>query len=255
MSGRSWLPLVVALVAVIAVTGEVSVSGAEDACRQLLLVVVPDWTSSSGVLDRYARDGGMWVRVGTHIPVTIGRAGCGWGVGLHPDPEDGPRKREGDGRSPAGVFGIGIAFGADAMLETGIRYRQMTSHDWCIDVSESPLYNRIVDDREVGAAGVRGSTEPMRRDLHFAGDRLYSVGFVIGHNAGCRAGAGSCIFAHPWKEPGAATAGCTAMAEQDLRDVLAWLEDDARPRFALLPAAEHRRVWQRWQLPPPGDVR
>ena len=254
MIGRPHWLLVVAVVAVLVVTREASVSAAEDECHQMLLVVVPDWTSTRGMLDRYEREGGDWIRVGTRVPVTIGRSGCGWGAGLHPAQQDGPRKREGDGRSPAGVFGIGIAFGAEEMLETGLRYRQMTSHDWCIDVSGSPLYNRIVDDREVGAAGVRGSTEPMRRDLHLDGDRLYSVGFVIGHNTGCRAGAGSCIFAHPWKKPGATTAGCTAMDEQHLRDVLAWLVDDACPRLALLPAAEHRRVWQRWKLPPPEDA-
>ena len=255
MTGQARWSVVVALIAVFVVSCEVGVSAAEHPCRQLVLVVVPDWTSACGMLERYDRDAGVWMRAGARVPVTIGRAGCGWGEGLYPVPEDGPRKREGDGRAPAGVFGIGIAFGADDTLETGLPYRQMTAHDWCIDVSGSPHYNRLVDDREVGPDGIRGSTEPMRRDLHLDGDQLYEIGFVIGHNTGCRPGAGSCIFAHPWKEPGAATAGCTAMAEDDLRTVLAWLRAEAHPRFALLPAAEHRRGWQPWDLPPPGDAR
>ena len=40
------------------------------------------------------------------MPITIGRAGAAWGIGLHPQ-QLGPRKKEGDGRSPAGVFRIG----------------------------------------------------------------------------------------------------------------------------------------------------
>ena len=34
----------------------------------------------------------------------------------------------------------------------------------------------------------------------------------------------------------------------------AWLRADAHPRFALLPAADRRRRWEPWDLPPPGDA-
>ena len=222
-------------------------------CRQLVLVVVRDWNSSEGSLSRFTRDAAAWRRVGDPVAVTIGRSGCGWGLGLHPPQADGPGKREGDGRSPAGIFTIGPAFGAAERIETGLAYRPMSAHDWCIDVPASPHYNTIVDDREVGADAVRGSTEPMRRDLHL-GDSFYDLGFVIGHNCGCEAGAGSCIFAHLWSRPGAATAGCTAMADGDLRGLLAWLRADAEPRFVLLPDAEHRRLAAAWDLPPPGAL-
>lgn len=227
---------------------------AADACSQLVLVVVADWRSVTGGLDRFERRDDGWTRVGSRVPVTVGRSGSGWGTGLHPATGDEPHKREGDGRSPAGVFAIGMAFGAGATLDTGLAYRPLTAHDWCIDDPASPHYNRIVDDRDVGADAVRGSTEPMRRDLHLDGDRLYEVGFVIDHNAGCRAGLGSCIFVHPWHDAATPTAGCTALAEHDLRALLRWLRADAHPRFVLLPVAEHRRVWRAWDLPPPGDA-
>src|SRR3546814_14689958 len=89
----------------------------------------------------------------------------------------------------------------------------MQAGSWCMDVVDSPLYNRIVDARDVGDAAVEGSSEPMRRDLHNDGDQRYRSGFVIEHNPEARKGAGSCIFAHLWKAPGAPTAGCTAMAD------------------------------------------
>ncbi|MFM7206676.1 MAG: L,D-transpeptidase [Planctomycetaceae bacterium] len=225
-------------------------SANQSAAGQLVLVIVPEWTARHGVLSRHERVADAWRRTGDEVPVTIGGSGCGWGMGLHPEGLAGPTKREGDGRSPAGVFDVGPAFGIADRLDTGLDYRPMTPHHWCVDAAGSPHYNRIVDDRDVGATAVRG-TEPMRRDLHFDGDRCYAVGFVIGHNAGCTAGLGSCIFAHPWKEAAGTTAGCTAMAEADLREILAWLQAAAAPRFALLPAAEHRRHWRDWDLPPP----
>jgi L,D-peptidoglycan transpeptidase YkuD (ErfK/YbiS/YcfS/YnhG family) len=256
MSPRSRLSLVSAVLAMVLGESarEETVSRADERCRQLLLVVVPDWSATRGTVARYQREAGAWAPVGAPVPATIGRAGCGWGAGLHPPIAAEPRKLEGDGRSPAGMFGIGLAFGADETLETGLAYRQMTAHDWCIDVADSPHYNRIVDDRAVGPEAIRGSTEPMRRDLHLDGDRLYAVGFVIGHNTACDAGGGSCIFAHPWKDATTPTAGCTAMSEEDLREVLRWLRAEAAPRFVLLPAAEHRRLWRAWDIPPPGDA-
>jgi len=229
----------------------------EPESRQVVFVVTPDWTATGGMLSCFERDaGGAWTQHGASHAVMVGRRGCGWGRGLQPPVEDGPQKREGDGRSPAGVFTIGPAFGAAATCETGLEYRPLTGDDWCIDVADSPLYNRIVSTREVGAAAVAGSTEPMRRDLHLDGDGAYALGFVIGHNCDCRPGAGSCIFAHLQGDPPGPTAGCTAMTEERLGALLRWLRADARPRFVLLPAAEAATRAAAWGLPtPPGGAR
>jgi L,D-peptidoglycan transpeptidase YkuD (ErfK/YbiS/YcfS/YnhG family) len=223
--------------------------------RQLVVVVVPDWNAARGTLATFERDpAGGWRRRAASHPVLVGRNGSAWGRGLHPLPEDGPRKREGDGRSPAGIFTIGPAFGGQPTCETGLEYRPLTADDWCIDVAASPLYNQIVDARKVGAAAVAGSTEPMRRDLHLDGDRSYELGFVIGHNAAGHADEGSCIFAHLLGDPPTATAGCTAMTEPQLRELLGWLDAAARPRFVLLPADEAAARCATWGLPPPpGD--
>jgi L,D-peptidoglycan transpeptidase YkuD (ErfK/YbiS/YcfS/YnhG family) len=147
------------------------------------------------------------------------------------------------------VFAIGMAFGYPTTIETGLDYQAMQASHWCVDVPGSPLYNRIVDSREVGTAAVKDSTEPMRRDLHVDGDRRYRIGFVIEHNAGGRDQAGSCIFAHVWKAPGNATAGCTAMSDADMQQLLRWLDRRRTPRFVLLPAQEYERLKSAWRLP------
>lgn len=217
--------------------------------RQLVVVTTKDWDASDGVLRYFRREGGRWVSAGAPMPVTIGRSGSAWGIGLHPGQATGPRKREGDGRSPAGVFRIGPAFGYDTSVRTGLRYMAMQPTHYCVDVSGSPLYNRIVDTREVGDDAVAGSTEPMRRDIHVQGDQRYREGFVIEHNVAGEAMGGSCIFAHLWKSPSGTTAGCTAMDAPVMDRLLAWLRAGDDPRFVLLPESEYARVQDAWRLP------
>ncbi len=217
---------------------------------QAVVVTTTDWNADHGTLQRFERLLDRWKAVGEPEPVEIGRSGSAWGIGLHPAAPDGPAKREGDGRSPAGVFGIGNAFGYATTAPTALPYQAMQASSYCIDVSGSPLYNRIVDAQVVGDNAVAGATEPMRRDLHDAGDQRYRLGFVIEHNASAVPLGGSCIFAHIWKSPDSTTSGCTAMAPTTMDIVLSWLRPDAHPVFILLPLTEYRRLQSTWDLPP-----
>ena len=147
------------------------------------------------------------------------------------------------------MFRIGTAFGYAAHADTVMPYRALTVTDYCMDVSGSPYYNRIEDAAKVGAAALRGSSEPMRRDLHLHGDQAYRLGFVIEHNPDAVAHGGSCIFAHVWSSPTSGTAGCTAMPLAVMRRLLAWLKPQAHPVFVLLPQGVYARLRQAWQLP------
>jgi len=215
----------------------------------MIVVTTDGWDVDHGTLRTYVRDGTQWKEQGQASDVTIGRHGSAWGVGLSPPQHDGPVKKEGDGRSPAGAFAIGTAFGYAPKETTALPYLALGPDDWCIDVAGSPLYNRIVDAREVGKDAVEGSSEPMRRDLHADGDPRYRLGFVIAHNPAHIPGAGSCIFAHLQRAPGEPTAGCTAMSDAAMDELLAWLRPQARPLFVLLPRAQYRQVWRDWGLP------
>ena len=220
---------------------------------QLVLVTTADWNATQGRLQRYLFEGGRWLAVGAPVEVSIGRNGAAWGHGLRAAPSDrGPLKREGDGRAPAGLFAIGTAFGYGETAQTALPYAPMSASHYCIDVPDSPLYDRIVDARTVGSEAVKGSTEPMRRDLHADGDPRYRLGFVIAHNPAHVPGAGSCIFAHLRRTPGEPTAGCTAMDDTAMDELLAWLRPQARPLFALLPQAQYLAVWKDWGLPEPA---
>ncbi|MCW0203418.1 MAG: hypothetical protein OJI74_16260 [Rhodanobacter thiooxydans] len=217
--------------------------------RQMIVVTTSDWNADHGELRAYERRGGAWLEVVTPTPVTMGKSGAGWGLGLSAPQTGGPVKREGDNRSPAGVFHIGEAFGYAAHAATALPYRALTATDYCMDVSGAAQYNRIVDANVVGLEAVKGSSEPMRRDLHANGDQRYRLGFVIEHNAQATPQGGSCIFAHLWKSPTDATAGCTAMTPALMQKLLAWLKPQEHPVFVLLPQAEYERLRASWQLP------
>lgn len=219
------------------------------AASQLVLVTSPGWNTPTGTLRTYERAETGWREVGQARHVTLGRAGSGWGIGLHTPQTSGPRKQEGDGRSPAGIFYVGFAFGYPGQVDTGLEYHAMDAGDWCMDVSGSRYYNRIVNVDKVGERGIEGSTEPMRRDLHAEGDQRYRIGFVVEHNTAGADRGGSCIFAHVWKSPDDSTAGCTAMSDADMQGLLRWLDGRRNPMFVLLPEDAYAQLRAEWMLP------
>ncbi|MEO5628391.1 MAG: hypothetical protein ABIQ62_01330 [Thermomonas sp.] len=216
---------------------------------QMVLVTTANWDSTSGDLRRYERDGERWRQVGAATQIVVGRTGIAWGIGLNTEHGDGPVKREGDGKAPAGVFAIGPAFGYAGSARTGLDYRAMGANDWCIDVPDSVYYNQIIDRSVVKAPLLDQSTEPMRRDIHADGDQRYREGFVIEHNAANVRNAGSCIFAHLWTASDTTTAGCTAMAPASMDALLAWLDQKRKPVFVQLPQAQYHQLRDAWQLP------
>lgn len=222
------------------------------ASRQMVLVITPDWDADHGVLRAFERTANGWKPVGEAQDVTVGRSGAAWGIGLNEPQADGPQKHEGDGRAAAGVYRVGEVFGYASSADTRMPYSAMSDTDWCVDVDGSPYYNQIVDARKVGEKAVEGASEPMRRDLHMDGDQRYKIGFVIEHNAKGKSGGGSCIFAHLWKSPTDATAGCTAMPEPTMRRLLAWMKPEEQPVFVLLPQSEYQRLKTSWHLPAVG---
>src|SRR6476620_10183313 len=83
-----------------------------DGSRQMVLVVTPAWDSTSGSLRRFERDApsGAWRQVGGAVPIVVGRTGVAWDDRQGAPRAGEPVKREGDGRSPAGVFPLDTAF-------------------------------------------------------------------------------------------------------------------------------------------------
>jgi uncharacterized protein YijF (DUF1287 family)/L,D-peptidoglycan transpeptidase YkuD (ErfK/YbiS/YcfS/YnhG family) len=197
--------------------------------RQMVLVNAPLWSSSGGELRRYLRKGRRWRQIGSTLRVRIGSAGLGRGRGLHKGSAlaGGPEKREGDRRSPAGVFALGTALGHGRRPFAGRwPWRQVDARDRLVDDPRSPHYNTWQ------RAPLEGR-EPWRSAEKLIG---YRLALRVKHNADpVKPGAGSAIFVHLPVGQDGPTVGCTTLPRRRLIELLGWLRRDRRPVLVQLP--------------------
>ncbi len=225
--------------------------------RQALVVKADTWDSPQATLQRYARvpktkGKSAWRPVGKPIAVVLGRGGLGWGLGLHNAPNDSqetpegtaePLKKEGDGKSPAGIFKLGSAYGYAASPLSRMKwpYQASTQDLRCVDDAKSSFYNQILLEK----VNSWDSAEVMRRS-----DVLYTWVVDVDHNKQpATPGKGSCIFLHVWRGETSPTVGCTAMAQKNLEEVLLWLDPKAQPLLIQLPKTTYQTLLASWKLP------
>ena len=147
--------------------------------------------------------------LGRAMPATCGRGGvC----------DD---KREGDGATPRGVLRIAaVMFRPDRVTSPGPWAVPIYPGDvWCDDPAHAS-YNHLC------RTPLPASHEQMRR-----ADPQYDIVMITDWNwPKARPGAGSAIFVHQWRRPGAPTAGCVAVARPDMH----WLAARAAPGTRLV---------------------
>ena len=255
----SWVALAVVLTGVAATgatepsaqrktAGDRSSGSPLDQSRQLLLVITDGWNSVGGTAQRFERHdgGGRWRTVGAPVPIVVGRAGLAWGRGLHAkQPGDGPIKKEGDGKAPAGAFRLAKLFGQSAGRppSAGMPYQFLGNDVECVDDVRSTHYNELVTRHGVDRVDWNSSEKMWQ-------EPLYKWGVVVAHNTGpAEPSAGSCIFLHIWRGPASGTAGCTAMAESHLLDAILWFDAGRKPILVQLPRDEYNRLKAAWGLP------
>jgi D-alanyl-D-alanine dipeptidase len=203
---------------------------------KLIIVTTPEWNSVTGYFTRYARTGDHWTKVGESVAVVVGKNGMAWDPKITKDRDaSDPVKHEGDGRSPAGVFALRSTFGFEQNPRGAYKYRPLTPGSECVDDVKSPHYNLIVD-RDSERTIDWTSSEKMR-DIPG-----YVWGAVVDYNVRENnvRGNGSCIFLHVWSGPGKGTAGCTAMPEPVMEELVHWLND--KTLLVQMPEAQYARM-------------
>jgi hypothetical protein len=182
------------------------------ACRQVILVTTPN--AGMTMMQRFGCINGAPAeqRLGNHCITfrpSLASADLAGESGFIGTGEQGePRKREGDLRTPAGVFRLIAVFGIATPAQVAslrLPYRQVTATTEAIDDPRSRYYNQVVD-RAAIAHPDWSSAESMLQ----VGDR-YRFGITIAHNPQPFAGYGSCIFLHVWDHHFSGTTGCTAI--------------------------------------------
>src|SRR5947207_10941729 len=192
--------------------------------------------------------GGEWDVVAGPFAVLFGKNGLAWGTGLAGQNEPGLRKKERDGREPAGVFAIGqvLVYNAHLPLGADYSYHQVTEADVWSDDPRSPNYNRHI------VIDPKNPPDNYSREKMRSSDFAYEWLVEIRHNSDPPVpGAGSAIFFHIRRGVNRATTGCTTMAEPELVKMISWFRAPKHPCYVLLPADEYQKKWRAWELPAP----
>ena len=215
---------------------------------QCLLGLADSWDSSHATLQLFQKSGNQWQPQGEAWKARLGKNGLIWGHGLHPLPKNALIKKEGDMRSPAGVFSIGGAWGYEPSIRKHplLPYRKVTPCDLWVEDPSSTRYNQhLVLDRPPSSAWEK--KQQMKQS-----DPAHALKLYIGHNSHPHTipGDGSSIFFHIWRAGGAKpTAGCTTMDETKLRQLIARIDPSRNPIYVLLPTSEYTKFRKAWKLP------
>jgi len=182
---------------------------------QVVVVETKSVRAQTGVLSlREKRSDGRWAAVLSGIPVTLGKNGIG-------------KTKEGDGRTPSGVYPLGSAFGtADKPDGLKLSYKQTTKQDYWIDDPASSDYNR--------PATYAGNPDRRWHSYERLYQPLYKYAMVVRYNEDpVVPGKGSAIFLHLWRGPDKPTAGCIAMSERNLLRLMTELDPERSPAIAI----------------------
>ena len=216
---------------------------------QAVIVMTKDWSAVQGEAQTYERTNikSKWKAVGKSFPVVLGKNGMAWSDGLNELPSDTGRllmKTEGDGKSPAGIFSLSSSFGTiEKSGKIKLPYTKLNKWTECVDDVKSSHYNKIVNRMQVGNFDWKSSEKMLEITPQ------YDLGVFVEHNAERQAGGGSCIFLHIWKDAETGTAGCTAMARENMETVLYWLDQKKNPVLIQLPLEDYRKFQTTWKLP------
>lgn len=216
-------------------------------CSQLVIVVTSTWDDVPATLYAYEKKQGRWVLQFSH-PAVVGAKGLGIGDGLVSITVPGaPIKKEGDLKSPAGIFSIGAAFGyAPAGEAAFIKNRYIQARDTviCVDDARSVYYNRII-----GADTAATRDWSSFENMHLTKD-YYKWGLFVAHNSpNAIPGRGSCIFIHIWGTATEGTEGCTAMEEGNMVKLLHWIDAAKKPLLVQMPQANYAAIKNSYGLP------
>ena len=175
---------------------------------QLIIVLSKKSAATTATLQKYESNAKIYHKVGKSIKVNLGRSG----MKIH--------KIEGDGSAPEGIFKLGKIF-AYNNIKTRMPFIKASYDLICVDDTTSKNYNKMLYIAE--SEGVK-SFEFMHRD-----DKLYKYGVVINHNPNNKVPQGSCVFLHIQKAENSPTSGCTSMSEENLKEIIEWLDEKEKP--------------------------
>lgn len=183
---------------------------------QLITVEASRYRTTYATLRRWSRTGECFTPVGGAWTARLGVNGL----------KD--RRREGDGTTPTGVYGIGpVMYGSAPNPGVKYRYRKVVCGDWWVEDPRSPAYNTFQHVPCGRRPPFRTNPPGMWQDpvayRHLAVIEFNMRPVVPGR--------GSAIFLHVSK--GRPTVGCISLPASQLIATLRWLRPGKRPLIAI----------------------
>lgn len=212
---------------------------------QAVVVTTDSATATSGKLRLFQRKSvkSKWTATDKEIPIVVGRTGLAWAQDSAPESVT-EFKKEGDGKSPAGMFPLTYTFGTADKANSKLKYLKLAEFTECVDDVNSTHYNKIVGRMQVGNFDWE-SSEKMATVLP-----EYDLGVFVAYNSyPVVKGNGSCIFLHVWKDANTPTSGCTAMEKSDMERIVAWLDPAKNPYLVQLTKDDYAKYQKGWNLP------
>lgn len=173
---------------------------------QVVSAIGKKLSSTKVMIRTYERRKGEWRRVFVEMKGIVGKNGLTI------------NKKEGDGKSPIGMYAFGTAFGSQTKpSKLKLPYKKSTKYDYWIDDVKSKDYNKWVT--------FKGNPKQKWKSFERMNNELYKYGVVINYNTNpILKGKGSAIFLHIWRNENGVTAGCVATSEKNLLTILKWID-------------------------------
>ena len=140
--------------------------------------------------------------------------------------------REGDLKTPAGLFNIGIAFGFEENVNTKLDYYKVDDSMYWVCNPNSVYYNRLIRISEKGKiinlSGSENNINEINDLVYDKSEHLieesvaYRYSIEIEYNKEAIPGKGSAIFIHCTKN--GPTAGCISISEENMKFILENIE-------------------------------
>lgn len=146
---------------------------------------------------------GMW-RLVLETEANIGENGLG-------------KKKEGDGRTPTGVYRFTKAFGILENPGAKIDYTQVDEKHYWVDDSNSNYYNQFVDIDEINKDWNSAEHICEYKDA-------YKYVLATSYNSVNISGVGSAVFLHCISGEAESTAGCIAVPEVFMKELIKQVE-------------------------------
>lgn len=216
---------------------------------QAVVITTKNWNEVQGKARIFERENtqAKWKSIGASFPIVVGKNGLVWSEDMANTLTEKPSayKREGDGRSPAGIFDLTSAFGSVSKPDyVKLPFTELIASTECVDDTKSANYNQIVDRYKIGNFDWDSSEKML------AIGAQYDLGVFVAHNSNpVKTGNGSCIFLHIWRNGKSGTAGCTAMKRENIETLLNWLDAKKNPVLIQMPEASYQTYQKSWKLP------